>query len=32
MNAHKIGALMVTEQGKLLGLIHIHDLLRAGVA
>ena len=32
MNAHKIGALMVTERGRLLGLIHIHDLLRAGVA
>jgi arabinose-5-phosphate isomerase len=32
MNAHKIGALMVTEEGRLLGLIHIHDLLRAGVA
>jgi arabinose-5-phosphate isomerase len=32
MNAHKIGALMVTENGTLLGLIHIHDLLRAGVA
>jgi len=32
MNAHKIGALMVTDQGQLVGLIHIHDLLRAGVA
>ena len=32
MNAHKIGALMVTENGGLVGLIHIHDLLRAGVA
>jgi len=32
MNAHKIGALMVTDQGRLVGLIHIHDLLRAGVA
>ncbi|WP_299794092.1 KpsF/GutQ family sugar-phosphate isomerase [uncultured Marivita sp.] len=32
MNAHKIGALMVTEEGRLLGLIHIHDLLRTGVA
>ena len=32
MNAHKIGALMVADQGKLVGLIHIHDLLRAGVA
>ncbi|MCL3883989.1 KpsF/GutQ family sugar-phosphate isomerase [Marivita sp. GX14005] len=32
MNAHKIGALMVTEEGRLVGLIHIHDLLRAGVA
>ena len=32
MNAHKISALMVTEKGQLVGLIHIHDLLRAGVA
>ncbi|MCK0152043.1 KpsF/GutQ family sugar-phosphate isomerase [Marivita sp. S6314] len=32
MNAHKIGALMVTDAGRLVGLIHIHDLLRAGVA
>jgi len=32
MNAHKIGALMVTENGALVGLVHIHDLLRAGVA
>jgi arabinose-5-phosphate isomerase len=32
MNAHKIGALMVTDKGALLGLIHIHDLLRTGVA
>ncbi|SHI07296.1 KpsF/GutQ family sugar-phosphate isomerase [Marivita hallyeonensis] len=32
MNAHKISALMVTNQGQLVGLIHIHDLLRAGVA
>lgn len=32
MDAHKIGALMVTENGTLKGLIHIHDLLRAGVA
>ena len=32
MNAHKIGALMVTENSTLLGLVHIHDLLRVGVA
>lgn len=32
MNTHKIGALMVTENGALVGLVHIHDLLRAGVA
>lgn len=32
MNAHKIGALMVAENGTLVGLIHIHDLLREGVS
>ncbi len=32
MNAHKIGALMVAENGALVGLIHIHDLLREGVS
>ncbi|MBM2324178.1 MULTISPECIES: KpsF/GutQ family sugar-phosphate isomerase [Marivita] len=32
MNAHKISTLMVTDEGFLLGLVHIHDLLRAGVA
>jgi arabinose-5-phosphate isomerase len=32
MNTHKIGALMVTDKGQLVGLIHIHDLLRTGVA
>jgi arabinose-5-phosphate isomerase len=28
----KITALMVVEAGKPVGIIHIHDLLRAGVA
>lgn len=31
MNANQISTLMVTESGMLLGLLHIHDLLRAGV-
>lgn len=31
MNANQISTLMVTENGSLLGLVHIHDLLRAGV-
>lgn len=33
MNRHKIGALLVVgEEGRLCGLVHIHDCLRAGVA
>lgn len=33
MNRHKIGALLVVgEEGRLRGLVHIHDCLRAGVA
>lgn len=33
MNTHKISALFaVDEQGQLRGLVHIHDILRAGVA
>lgn len=31
MNNHKITALPVTEKNNLVGIIHIHDLLRAGV-
>ena len=32
LNSLKITALMVVEAGKPVGVIHIHDLLRAGVA
>src|ERR1700761_5285137 len=32
LNASKITALIVTEAGKPVGIIHMHDLLRAGVA
>jgi arabinose-5-phosphate isomerase len=32
INSSKITALFVVEDGKPVGLIHIHDLLRAGVA
>lgn len=32
MNAQKIGVLLVTDDMSLVGLIHIHDLLRAGIA
>ena len=31
MNTNQISTLMVTERGSLLGILHIHDLLRAGV-
>lgn len=32
MNQRKIGALFVVEQGRPVGVLHVHDLLRAGVA
>ncbi len=32
MNKHKFTVLLVTEEGRLSGLVHIHDALRAGVA
>jgi arabinose-5-phosphate isomerase len=32
LNASKITALIVTEAGKPVGIVHMHDLLRAGVA
>jgi arabinose-5-phosphate isomerase len=32
LNASKVTALFVVESGKPVGLIHIHDLLRVGVA
>jgi arabinose-5-phosphate isomerase len=32
LNSRKITALMVAERGKPVGIVHIHDLLRAGVA
>ncbi len=32
MNSAKISALFVTDDGKLVGILHMHDLLRAGVA
>jgi arabinose-5-phosphate isomerase len=32
MNSRKIGALFVVEQGRPVGIVHLHDLLRAGVA
>ena len=32
MNSRKIGALFVVEQGRPVGIVHLHDLLREGVA
>jgi len=32
MNAGKITALFVVEEGRAIGILHIHDCLRAGVA
>ena len=32
LNSSKITALIVTDAGKLAGIVHLHDLLRAGVA
>jgi arabinose-5-phosphate isomerase len=32
MNSRKIGALFVVERGRPVGIVHLHDLLRAGVA
>ena len=32
LNASKITALIVTEANKPVGIVHMHDLLRAGVA
>ena len=32
MNSAKISTLFVTEEGRLVGILHMHDLLRAGVA
>jgi len=32
INARAITALFVVEEGRPVGLVHIHDLLRAGVA
>ncbi len=32
MNTRKIGALFATKDGKPVGIVHLHDLLRAGVA
>jgi arabinose-5-phosphate isomerase len=32
LNARKVTALFVVEQGKPVGLVHVHDLLRIGVA
>ena len=32
LNASRITALFVVDKGKPVGIIHIHDLLRAGVA
>jgi len=32
LNARKITTLIVTEANKLVGIVHVHDLLRAGVA
>ena len=32
LNRHKITALMVTEEDKPVGIVHLHDLLRVGVA
>jgi arabinose-5-phosphate isomerase len=32
LNSSKITALVVVEQGRPVGIVHFHDLLRAGVA
>jgi arabinose-5-phosphate isomerase len=32
LNSSKVTALMVTDAGRPVGIVHIHDLLRAGVA
>jgi arabinose-5-phosphate isomerase len=32
MNMNKRSVLLVVDQGRLVGLLHIHDALRAGVA
>jgi arabinose-5-phosphate isomerase len=32
LNSSKITTLIVTEAGKPVGIVHLHDLLRAGVA
>ena len=32
LNTSKITTLLVTEAGKVAGIVHLHDLLRAGVA
>jgi arabinose-5-phosphate isomerase len=32
LNTSKITTLVVTEAGKVVGIVHLHDLLRAGVA
>ena len=32
LNSSKITALIVAEAGKPVGIVHLHDLLRAGVA
>jgi len=32
LNTRKITTLVVTEAGKVVGIVHLHDLLRAGVA
>ena len=32
INASRITALFVVEKGKPVGIVHVHDLLRAGVA
>jgi arabinose-5-phosphate isomerase len=32
LNASRITALFVVDKGKPVGIVHVHDLLRAGVA
>jgi arabinose-5-phosphate isomerase len=32
LNASKVHVLFVTEAGKPVGIVHVHELLRAGVA
>ncbi len=32
LNASRITALFVVDKGKPIGIVHVHDLLRAGVA